>query len=75
MINITMTPDSSVIKCLSYNANKLNGTGTLWVYFTSGQVYFYSDVPSYDVITMIGEASVGSFFAKNIRPFYEFTKI
>lgn len=48
-------------------------SSTLAVKFTSGKVYHYHDVPA-DVHAGLLEAeSIGSHFAKNIRPNFSFT--
>lgn len=48
---------------------------TLGVRFTSGAVYEYTNVPQQEYTNLINAGSKGSYFSKNIRKNYEYTKV
>jgi len=45
-------------------------TGTLEVLFTTGSVYQYDGVPVTTYQSLLHAPSIGSYFARNIRPLY-----
>ena len=50
-------------------------TETLYITFKSGITYSYENVPYFTFEEMQGAESVGSYFHKNIRGVYAFTKL
>lgn len=55
---------SGNLKAVGYDA----ATETLDVQFASGRTYRYSDVPAKVHEELIGAESIGSYFARNVRP-------
>lgn len=49
--------------------------GVLYVTFNSGQTYTYDMVPLSVYAELLAAESLGSYFHKNIRTAYEFTKV
>lgn len=62
---------SQVIRRFSYDAQ----TRTLFVTFTSGDLYAYLDVPPQVHEQMRAAVSKGRFFAAHIRPIYRYEKM
>lgn len=62
---------SSNLKSVGYDA----GTATLEVEFTNGSVWSYADVPADVYADMMKAGSVGSFFAKAVKPKFDGTKV
>ena len=66
------------VKFKSSNLKKGNydpKTRTLTMWFRSGHVYEYYDVPEEEVIRLEKAQSAGSYFAANIRNEYKFKKL
>lgn len=59
---------SSVIHDFEYDAE----TGRLTVWFTTGRVYRYADVPEDVYVSLCGARSKGAFFNRHIRDRYLF---
>jgi hypothetical protein len=47
---------------------------TLSVKFKTGGTYRYYNVPKLEYETLINSKSIGAYFAKNIKPTYQFSK-
>jgi hypothetical protein len=48
---------------------------TLEVEFTNGNIYQYFDVPSAEHVELIRSASVGAYFAANVRNSYRYARL
>lgn len=60
----------------SSNISKIGyDSGTLHVIFNNGSYYTYSNVPEGLYIGLMLAASKGSYFARNIKSNYSFTRI
>jgi hypothetical protein len=69
---MTLTPvQSSSINAIGYDAD----TRALHVEFSSGQTYHYPDVDPEAHQALVNAPSVGSHFAKHIRPHYQGRKV
>ena len=64
-------PESNNIKQVGYDAEN----EALFVEFSYGGKYIYSDVPQKMFDLMMDADSTGSFFSKQIKGVYEFTKV
>lgn len=62
---------SSQFKKVKYDSD----TETLIITFNNGSKYSYEDVPEKVFLDLIRADSLGSFFIKNIKSKYKFTKI
>jgi hypothetical protein len=62
---------SQVIQAYSYD----DATETLFITFTSGELYAYRPVPAAVVKRFAAAGSRGRFFAYNIRNRYAYTKL
>lgn len=62
--------DSSNIEAIGYDIE----TSELHIQFTSGRYYIYHDVPSEIFNEMICAPSKGSFFNREVKGIYQFTK-
>lgn len=62
---------SSNIEAIGYDRN----TSTLRVVFQGARAYDYMDVPPEVVLDLMFAASHGSFFAKQVKNAYTFTKV
>ena len=70
-IRIVETPESSNIRKVAYNRAKQE----MRVEFANGGLYSYAGVPAEVWIDLIFADSVGSFFAREIKPVYQTTKV
>lgn len=61
---------SSNIRSLKYGKDN-----SLTVWFTTGQVYRYDNVPEEVVHTLIASDSIGSYFYKNVRNKFPYTNL
>ena len=62
--------DSVSIEAVGYDGDSQE----LHVKFVSGETYVYSDVPSNVFDAFVSAPSKGSFFNREIKPAYRFTK-
>ncbi len=62
---------SSVVYRMEYNA----ATATLRIFFVSGMVYDYKNVPENVYSAMRSSGSKGTFLNKNIKGKYQFEKV
>jgi hypothetical protein len=63
--------DSSNIEAIGYDAEARD----LWIRFTSGRTYVYSDVPPATYDDIIRADSKGSYLNREIKPNYAFRPI
>lgn len=62
---------SSNIGAIGYDA----GSGKLRVSFNDGALYEYSDVPQGTYDSLMAAPSVGSYFHRNVRTVYSYSKL
>jgi hypothetical protein len=63
--------NSSTAKALGYDKK----TKILIVWFTTGNVYDYEDVPKTKFKNLLHASSIGEYFNKKIKGFYTYKKI
>jgi hypothetical protein len=63
--------NSSTAKALGYDKK----TKILRVWFTTGNVYDYEDVPKTKFKNLLNASSIGEYFNKKIKGFYTYKKI
>lgn len=63
--------NSSTAEALGYD-EKIK---TLRVWFTTGKIYDYEDVPKTKFKNLLHAASIGEYFNKKIKGFYNYKKI
>ena len=66
-----MTVRSANIASVGYDA----GTKTLEIEFRSGGVYQYAGVPEKRFDALMKASAIGSYFHREIKPWYQFRKI
>jgi hypothetical protein len=62
---------SSNLRAVAYNRK----TNKMTVWFKSGTVYSYTNVPEYKLDTLLGAPSKGHYFYYNIRMSYSYQKL
>ena len=66
----------NMVAVSSSNIREMGHQGSsLWVRFANGQLWCYRGVPKAKAIAMRSAGSVGSYFAREIKPHYQGTKV
>lgn len=63
------TPKSKAITEWKFITDE-NGSGFLFITFTSGSEYVYDNCPLELVVPMLTQASIGAYFARTIKPYF-----